>query len=59
VVLPQTTLGQISIASWTDGPPPKGKKNKLNNKQAVKKKKRHIAKRAGCPSSGEWGKGNL
>jgi hypothetical protein len=33
-VLPQTTLGQISIAPWTDRPPPREKrKKKLNNKQ--------------------------
>jgi hypothetical protein len=32
MVLPQTTLGQSSIAPWTDQPPP-GKKEKLSNKQ--------------------------
>jgi hypothetical protein len=31
-VLPQTALGQICIAPWTDRPPP-GKKEKLSNKQ--------------------------
>jgi hypothetical protein len=28
VVLPQTTLGQISIAPWTDWPPTQGKRKK-------------------------------
>jgi hypothetical protein len=38
-VLPQTNLGQTSIAPWTDWPPPREKreKNKLNNKQQQKK----------------------
>jgi hypothetical protein len=49
MILPQTTLGQISIAPWTDRPPPrekKEKKTKLNNKQ---QQKRQVAKTAGCP----------
>jgi hypothetical protein len=33
VVLPQTTLGQSSIAPWTDQPPPGEKKQKMSNKQ--------------------------
>jgi hypothetical protein len=33
VVLPQTTLGQISIAPWTDRPPHREKRKKLNNNQ--------------------------
>jgi hypothetical protein len=28
MVLPQTTLGQISIAPWTDQPPPREKREK-------------------------------
>jgi hypothetical protein len=48
MVLKQTTLGQISIAPWTDQLPPR-EKNKLNSKQATEKKKRPGAKRAGCP----------
>jgi hypothetical protein len=33
MVLPQTTLGQISIAPWMDQPPPREKRKKnLNNK---------------------------
>jgi hypothetical protein len=40
MVLPQTILGQISIASGQADPHP-GKKEKLNNKQ---QQKRHIAK---------------
>jgi hypothetical protein len=49
-VLPQRTLGQISIAPWTNLPHPRKKEKKTNwmiNKQ--QKKKRHVAKRAGCP----------
>jgi hypothetical protein len=44
VVFTQTNLGQISIAPWTDQPPPR-EKNKLIS--SWKKKKRHVAKRVG------------
>jgi hypothetical protein len=40
VVLPQTTLGQISIAPWTDQPTAREKeekKRKLNKQQQNKK----------------------
>jgi hypothetical protein len=43
-VLPKTTLGQISLAPWTD--PNAQKKEKLNKKQW---QKRHVAKREGHP----------
>jgi hypothetical protein len=33
----------------------KKRKNKLNNKQAAEKKKRHVAKKVGTYSSREWG----
>jgi hypothetical protein len=44
----QTTLGQISIAPWTDRPShrEKRRKRKLNKQE---QQKRHIAKRAGHP----------
>jgi hypothetical protein len=59
VVTPKTTLGQNSIAPWTDSPPPREKreKNKLNNKQAAEKK-RHVAKRAEWPEFQRVGEGH-
>jgi hypothetical protein len=40
MVLPQTTLGQISIVPWTDSSPlrEKREKNKLNNEQQKQQK---------------------
>jgi hypothetical protein len=61
MVLPHTTLGQISIAPWTDRPPPRGKKkekNKLNNKQAAEKKKT-CSKEGGAPQAPESGVGAI
>jgi hypothetical protein len=53
-VLPQTTLGQISIASCTDWPPPGEKRKKnLNNKE--QQQKRHIAKRGRPDAEGGGG----
>jgi hypothetical protein len=56
-VLPQTTLGQISIAPWTDWPPPmeKREKNKLNNKQHQKKMR---SKEGGVHWALKGGRGN-
>jgi hypothetical protein len=56
MVLPQTTLGQISMAPWTDQPTPRKIRKKLKNKQ--QKQKRHIAKRAGHPEHQRVGEGN-
>jgi hypothetical protein len=56
VVLPQTTLGQISIVPrQTDPHPRKKEEKKLNNKQ---QQKRQIAKRAGCPECRRGVRGN-
>jgi hypothetical protein len=55
MILPQTTLGQIGIASWTDQPPPRKKKRKKLNKQ--QQQKRHVAKRAGHPECQRGGEG--
>jgi hypothetical protein len=54
-VLPQTNLGQISTARWTDRPPPRKKKNLLisNNK-----KKTH-SKEGGTPWARKSGGGEI
>jgi hypothetical protein len=56
VVLPQTTLGQISIDPWTDWPPPREKreKNKWNKQQ--QQQKTH-SKEGGVPWALKRGEG--
>jgi hypothetical protein len=55
MVLPQTTLGQISIAPWTDQPPTQGKKGK---KLSNNNNKKDYQRGWGVLSAEEWEKGN-
>jgi hypothetical protein len=55
-VLPQTTLGQISIAPWTDRPPAREKRETVISN---KNKKDMWERGWGALSAEDWGKGVL